>query len=312
MNETESNRTLTVSKLWALAEFAGLPARGFATLLRRFGTLDGIYGAEIAEIQEALDGDEDFARRISEVSERLPEAEVFIQRLPDLNIKTVTLFDSEYPQGLFELNDPPPILFYRGALPQSGQRLIAFVGCSEPDADGIAVSVDFTKRLAGADISLVTGIHRGVNIVSLIGATGGADSEGEEPAKRTPSYAVAASGLEVIEPEEYAALAESVAAEGGVLSEHGPQVEPSPERYCEANRLLVAISGAVVIGPFVSESSGTFDVAEACIEQGKILFVLVADQQEEVDRAALERVVSLGAIPISYPNDFESIAKCLV
>ena len=76
--------------------------------------------------------------------------------------------------------------------------------------------------------------------------------------------------------------------------------------------MLVALSGAVVIGSIVSESNGTFDVVQACIEQGKILFVLIPDQQKEMDKAALERVVALGAIPISFPNDIDSIIKCLV
>ena len=295
------------AKVWALTGLSGVSARAFSHLLERYQTLDEIFTTDVESLRESFDVSEELAESISAADQKLAEAEDFIDSLPDRNINVITLFDAEYPAGFRELHTPPPLLFYRGSLPAAEEKTVALVGSGEPSAEGIEVAVDFAQRMSERGVSLVSGLARGIDTAALVGATGANRANGS-----SRSYAIAVCGLDDIHPEENRTLAEQVAARGAVISEAPPDAPPTAERAMEANRLIVGLSSAVVVGEILLENMGTLDVVHSCVESGKIVFALVPSQKQPLDKEALERIVALGAIPLRYPEDLETIVTCLV
>ncbi|HSG98716.1 MAG TPA: DNA-processing protein DprA [candidate division Zixibacteria bacterium] len=294
----------TAAKIWALTGLSGVSARAFSRLLERYQTLDGIFSADADALREEFELSDELAESIAEADTRLSEAQEFIDSLTDREISVVTVFDEEYPEGLRELHTPPPLLFYRGTLPQRQERIVSLVGSGSPSAEGIEVAVEFAQLMAARGISLVSGLARGIDSAALVGATGAAD--------RANTYAVVSCGLDDIQPEENQTLAAQVAARGAVISEAAPDAPPTAEAILEANRLIVGLSRAVVVGEILLESMGALDVVHSCVESGKILFALVPSERQALDQAALERIVALGAIPVRFPEDFDTIVTCLV
>lgn len=309
------------SKIWTLVGQSEVSPRAFSSLLSRFHTLDNILNAEFEILKEEFEMDEERAVLISTASSGLSRAADFFEAVSNRNIKTITMFDENYPERFHELNDPPPLLFYRGNLPSNEERIVTLVGSSAPSAEGIAVAVDFGSRMAARGVSLLSGLARGIDSAALVGATSGAEEAshsngntdpGVPPRELTRVYAAATSGLEDIYPDENSSLVEQVVKFGAVFSEYSPDEEFQLEHIQPANRLSVALSQAVVIGEIFSDSEGTRDVAEFCAQVGKLLFVLVPTEQTIADEKALESLLAIGAIGVRYPDDIDSIVKCLV
>lgn len=303
----ETPNITTAAKILALTHLVGLSPRGFTHLLERFGDLDAILEASPEEIQQGFEVSTERAAEITEASARLFEAQVSLDIAAENGSQTVTLFDNDYPSRLKELNDPPPLLFYSGSLPGSGaaaaeEKVVAFVGSSSPSAEGIATAVDFGQRLAGKNVAALSGLAPGIDSAVLLGVTSAGGV----------AHAALASGLDNIYPEENSSLAEEIASSGSLFCEYLPATEFDLDHLAPTNRLLVALSQAVVVGEVFEESAGTLDLAENCIELGKILFVLITESMSESQTKAVERLINSGAIPISFPDEFDTIISSLV
>ncbi len=292
----------TASKVWTALQSGGLTARAFNRLLAEFGSIEGLLAAEAAELQERFELDDQSARRISEAFKFIPQSEEFLSTLAIREIEHLTLFDKTYPDGFRELNDPPPLIFYRGKLPANAAKSVALIGCSDATQDGIAVAVDFGGRVADAGVTLVSGLTKGIDSSALVGAlTAGGKT-----------CAVSLAGLENLYPEDCAPVFEEVIKSGCVFSEYSPEIGFATEQVGAANRLVSALAQAVVIGEVTGESAGALDAAQSCVESGKLLFVLVPTEIPIHDEKALEPFVEIGAVPVRYPEDLDTILRCLV
>jgi len=290
------------SKVWATLHHGELSPRIFNHLLANYGTLDAILSAEVLDHQERFEFDADSAQTLAGAAEFLGQAESFIKTLTSKKINSLTLFDSAYPAGFRELNDPPPIVFYRGDLNDSAVKTVALVGSASATQEGISVAVDFGARVADANVTLVSGLTRGIDTGALIGAiTAGGKTR-----------AVTLAGLENLYPADCEPVFEQVIQSGCVFSEYSPELEFETSHTSEANRLITALAQAVVIGEVTDDSLGTLDIAQSCVESGKLLFVLVPTEVPIHDEKALEPFVELGAAPVRFPEDIDTILRCLV
>lgn len=308
------------SKIWALIGLSDVSPRTFSGLLSRFHTLDNILNADFEMLNEELEFDQERAEVISTASAGLSRAADFLEAVNNRKIETVTMFDQHYPDRFHELNDPPPLIFYRGKLPTNEERIVTLVGSSAPSAEGIALAVDFGAQMVARNVSLLSGLARGIDSAALLGATtaahkashsNGNSSPGSAP-KTSRTYAVATSGLENIYPDENNSLVEQIVECGAVFSEYSPDGDFELDHIEPANRLCVALSQAVVIGEIYSDSEGTRDVAEFCVDVGKLLFVLIPTEQPIANEKALDSLLTIGAIGVRYPDEIDSIVKCLV
>ncbi len=295
-------------QIWTALQHGELTPRAFNRLLSEFGSIESLLSAEASELQEKFDYDADAAEKLADAYKFLPQTEIFINTLAVREIKYVTTFDEGYPDGFRELNDPPPIVFYQGELIGNNSKTVALIGTSSASQEGISVAVDFGSRAAAAGATLVSGLTKGVDTSALVGAI---TAEGK-------TCAIALAGLENLYPEDSVPVFEQVVKSGCVFSEYSPELEFRPEHTSEANRLLTSLAQAVVIGEVdsasdsVSEISGAMDVAQSCVESGKLLFILVPTEVAIHDEKALEPFVGLGAVPVKYPEDMNTILKCLV
>ncbi len=302
MSNSASDGFSVASKVWAALHHGDLSARAFNRLLADYGSLDAILEAEAADHQERFDFDTDSAQTLADASDFSEQAEAFIKTLSMREIKTLTLFDSGYPAGLRELNNPPPIFFYRGDLIAEGAKTVALVGSATATQEGIAVAVEFGSQVADADATLVSGLTAGIDAGALVGAI---TAEGK-------TCAVTMAGLENLYPADCAPVFEQVIKTGCVISEYSPELEFETGHVSQANRLITALAQAVVIGEVTGDSLGTLDVAQSCVESGKLLFILVPTEVPIHDEKALEPFVELGAVPVRFPEDMDTILKCLV
>ncbi len=196
-----------------------LPGIGGATgrkLLERFGSIEAAFEATDAELAAVPRLNADLVARLRAISLETVEAE--LASLADEGLSVLTWDDTDYPANLRPLPDAPPALFVRGDLRLEDADAVAIIGTREPSALGIAAAERTGRELAGRGLTVVSGLAIGVDTAAHRGALGAADGR---------TLAVPGSGLRAIHPRQNAALAETIARRGALISEVHPNTPPS-------------------------------------------------------------------------------------
>ncbi len=293
---------LTASVL-AVSKFAGVEPRPFTVLLRTFGDLDGLLNAEREDLLAVNDMTEEMAERILSSVDFLDEAEAYIQALEARDIGVATRYDDIYPQQLFELNDPPTALYYRGRLPANGTRTITISGTDTASNEGIELTAAMAQACGKADVQVVSTLHQGIDAAAHLGcrASGGAP------------FAALDYGLDGISSEGAMPLAIDIVTAGGALSEFPPEQDVTDETAASVNRLIAGLSHAVLITEFYQDSERALDLIDCCSQIGKLLFVLIDPRHGALsDEESLHQAAESGAIMIVGLDKMDDIIKSLV
>jgi DNA processing protein len=189
------------------------------------------------------------------------DPQAFLTEAEALGARLVTLADPDYPGLLRSLADPPLALYVRGSL--SGACHVAVVGTRRPSADGLEVARRLAAGLSAAGVCVVSGLARGIDAAAHRGALEGGGL----------TVAVLGCGMDRVWPAEHAELLEQVAERGAVLSEYPPGTPPLRHHFPARNRILAALSRAVVVVE-ARERSGALLTAEFALEMGREVFAV--------------------------------------
>jgi DNA processing protein len=166
--------------------------------------------------------------------------------------------EAEYPAGLRAIPDAPETLHARGRLLDADALAVAIVGSRRPTAYGLEVAELLAADLAARGVTIVSGLARGIDAAAHRGAlrVGG----------RT--IAVLGSGVDVIYPPEHRGLAGEIAKRGALVSQFAPGTPPLPQNFPARNRVIAAMSLAVVVVE-AAERSGSLITARLAAELGR-------------------------------------------
>ncbi len=237
----------TTSVVLALREPGGVGPKLFQTILSVFGSPENVYSASFEQLTDLPRLSEEHAEQILGSQESITMMGERIERLSEEGISVVTFLDDEYPTRLRSMDDPPPVLYYKGHLPDKDQRSIAIVGCTDATAEAIEATVDITAFLVSKGCSIVSGLARGIDTAAHVSAI---KNEGI-------SHAVLASGFYDIYPPENKALAEELLEKGSLMCEYPPDAGVNTGRLLGRNRIIVGLADSVIVGELSPESSGT-------------------------------------------------------
>ena len=131
----------------------------------------------------------------------------------------------------------PPVLLGEGERPDAlDAPRVAIVGTRSATPHGLADARELGAFLAGAGVTVVSGLAIGID---------GAAHEGALDAGGL-AIGVVATGLDVTYPRRHRALFDRVREHGLVVGEHGYGVQPSRERFPVRNRIIAALAQFVV------------------------------------------------------------------
>jgi DNA processing protein len=190
-----------------------------------------------------------------------------------LTRRVLCLGDPLYPQRLLDIEDPPLLLYAVGRpeawndnLLNSGTCL-AIVGSRNPTPQGAANARQFAAALAGAGLTIVSGMALGVDGAAHEGALEGAASDG------LATIAVVGTGLDRVYPRQHRDLAHHIAQRGVILSEFALGTSPLAPNFPQRNRIISGLSqGALVVE--AAMKSGSLITARLAVEQGRDVFAI--------------------------------------
>jgi DNA processing protein len=180
--------------------------------------------------------------------------------------------DPEYPEALRHVTEPPALLFCKGDPGRLSVRGVAVVGTRKPSPAGAGFARRLARDLSAAGVTVVSGLARGIDTAAHTGALGLPGT----------TVAVIGTGLDVPYPAENAALMVEIAGEGCVVSEQLMGMHAAAHVFPRRNRLISALSHAVV-------------VVEGGLRSGALITA----------RWALEQGREVGAVP-GFPGDFRA------
>ena len=169
----------------------------------------------------------------------------------------------DYWPALLRLADPPVAVFVRGLPLELGEDRVAVIGSRRPTSVGRAVAVDLGRGLAAAGVSVVSGAAVGTDGAAHLGAL---DAGGR-------TVAVLGSGIDTDYPPRNRDLLKRIESAGTIVSEYPPGVPPEPHRFPARNRVIAALSRAVVVVEG-AEHSGTRITVEHASELGLDLYAV--------------------------------------
>lgn len=205
-------------------------------LLQHFGTAAGIFQARRHQL-ERIPGVGTFrASAISHFTDfkRVDREIGFMERQ---GIKTVFYTDDGYPKRLQHCYDSPVLLYSKGDMDLQAGKMLSVVGTRRPTAYGIAVCEELVATLAPQQVTIVSGMAYGIDIVAHRAAV----------KHGLPTVGVLAHGLDRLYPAVHAATALQMQSNGGLLTDFCSGTRPDRQNFPRRNRIVAGLCDATLV-----------------------------------------------------------------
>ncbi len=202
-------------------------------------------------------------------------------------IITIPYTSELYPKSLFQLADPPTVLYAKGDVQLlAADRKIACIGSRKATNYSMIGLQTILPPLIQHQYVIVSGLARG------------ADTFAHEATIRNngKTIAVLGHGFFHIYPKENRTIADHIATTHLLLSEYPPYIGPKKWHFPMRNRIISGLSDALVVTE-AALKSGTLITTEHALDHGKDVFVVPGPIHSEQSKGT-NKLLKEGAIPV--------------
>jgi DNA processing protein len=235
----------------------GLGPKRIFQLLKKFGSAKAVYSAEAGDILSINGFGETFLSALKEGPD-LEFVENQVKTAETVNARIITINDSDYPEKLKNIYDPPVVLHIKGDIGNAKHSMnIGVVGTRHPTPYGRGVTSNIVSGLAREKVTVVSGLARGIDTIAHRAAL---DNRGK-------TIAVLGCGLDYYYPFSNRKLYQTITENGALISEFPFGTPPEPGHFPRRNRIISGLSHGVVIVE-AGHKSGALITADYAMEQG--------------------------------------------
>ncbi|HPN96302.1 MAG TPA: DNA-processing protein DprA [Candidatus Moranbacteria bacterium] len=245
----------------ALNKISGIGPQKTRKLLSFFKTPENAWKASLKDLINSGIGEKTAETVVQEKSCINPEEEW--EKLEKNGIKMIAWENSDYPEILREIPNPPYIIYTRGNYNFEKFIGISVVGSRKYTSYGAQIARSFAGELAKANITVVSGMAIGIDTFAHRGAL-------EEKGK---TIAVLGNSLDdnSIYPRNNFNLSREISQQGLLLSEYPIKTSAGPLTFPARNRIIAGLSlGTLVIE--ASENSGALITAKMALDYNREIF----------------------------------------
>ncbi len=278
----------------AFSHFQKIGPTGMRRLEERFSSIREAYYSSATSLEragiKASTADEFIRWRNAPVASIANMVSVLKQE----NIYFLIWHDACYPQLLKEISDPPPVIYYKGAICGAPENRLSVVGSRKFSAYGEKVISELLPALVNTKIEIVSGLAIGIDTL--------AHQQTLKNHGRT--IAVLGSGLDYqsLYPRCNRQLAEQIINNGGALiSEFPPGTPPLKQNFPQRNRLISGLcQGTLVIES--KNRSGSLITANYALEQNREVLAIPGNIFSEYS-AGPNMLIKAGAKSVTGHQD---------
>ena len=199
--------------------------------------------------------------------------------------------EQNYPSRLLNIYDYPYILYYKGRLPDDSKPSVSIVGARNCTEYGRTVAEMFASAFASMGIQIISGMALGI------------DAAGQSGAIKADGYslAVLGCGVDVCYPRTNIELYTQLIKTGGIVSEYPPGTPPRAGQFPLRNRIISALSDALVVVE-ARQQSGSLITADQALEQNRDVYVVPGRIGDALSEGCM-KLIKQGAEIITSPQD---------
>ncbi len=229
--------------------------------------------------------------------------EELFNKLENLKIKTITIFDEDYPPSSLEnIYGKPYVLYGKGGeILEEDSLSIGIVGSRKATSYGKWACEKFSKELVKMGVTIVSGLALGIDTVAHKTAI----KEGGR------TIAVLGNGIDIVYPKNNKELYADIINNGMILTEFPLKTPPLAYNFPQRNRIIAGLSlGIIVIE--AKEKSGSLITAHLALDQGKDVFALPGNINSLYSKGT-NKLIKDGARPLLDIEDIiEEISQLQV
>ena len=171
--------------------------------------------------------------------------------------------DNKYPSRLRHINDAPTLLYAKGNMDLENPKTVAIVGTRQSTAYGKECVENLVRDLIPHQALIISGLAYGIDI----------QAHKQAVRNQLPTVAVMGSGMDVIYPSSHRDVAITMMDNGGLLTEHRFGTQPDAHNFPARNRIVAALSDAVIIVE-AAEKGGALITADIANSYNKDVFAM--------------------------------------
>lgn len=275
--------------MWLHLKQSISPAKA-RSMIERLGSAEKVYLSDKTTFQEMGITNSVILRELMDKS--IKKADQQINMASQLGIKLICFGADDYPEILYEIPDPPLILYVRGEASVLQRRnIFCIVGTRRSTAYGMSAAIGIAEQLARCGMIIISGVAMGIDSAAHRGAVRG---EGK-------TIGVMGCGLDIEYPSENFEVRKSIIENGALISEFPIGTPPIGSNFPRRNRILSALSLGVAVME-ASERSGALITAKYAAEQGRDVFALPGNISNPMS-AGTNRLIQDGASIITGADD---------
>lgn len=210
--------------------------------------------------------------------------------------------DPEYPSLLFEITDPPPLLYYRGRpeLARALQTLptVAVVGTREPSAYGQSWTRRLVQQLVAHNVIVVSGLARGID----------RHAHAQALASGGLTIGVLGTGVDQAYPLGNRDLQAQMAEAGLLLSEYPNGTPPDRGHFPRRNRIIAGLSRLVVVTE-APRRSGALITARLANDYGRDVFAVPGSLDNPTSLGCLDLIAQGAQMVLEETTLIEELGR---
>ncbi|MDX1799852.1 MAG: DNA-processing protein DprA [Marinobacter sp.] len=221
----------------------------------------------------------------------LAELGGILARCRQQRIALVAWNSDDYPEALRAIPDAPRLLYVRGDPALLRQPQVGIVGSRSATRGGLDHARRFAADLSEQGYRVTSGLALGIDGAAHQGAL----------ASGCPTLAVVGTGVDVVYPRQHRSLAESVVANGALVSELPPGTPPRAAHFPRRNRIISGLSQGILVVE-ASPRSGSLITARLALEQGREVFAIPGSIHNPLARGC-HHLIREGAVLVESVDD---------
>ncbi len=204
-------------------------------------------------------------------------------------IQIIRLGDSNYPQMLMNLKDPPKQLYVKGNLDLLNRPAVSIVGTRDCTRYGLMVAKDLAAHCAEAGFVVVSGLAEGIDTAAHQGA-------------QSSTIAVLGNGIEIYYPVGNKDLQNEIGKNGLLISEYPPDFHGDKTTFPQRNRIVAAL-GQAVIAVEADLKSGTLITMRKAKELNRAVYAVPGNINCYASQGTNDLIAHHGAKMITSASD---------
>jgi DNA processing protein len=222
------------------------------------------------------------------------KAEREIRRAEKEGVQLRFFIDKNYPSRLKQIQDAPTLLYLKGNIEFENPKMVAIVGTRKATGYGKQCVEELINGLIPHRATIVSGLAYGIDI----------HAHKQAVKVNLPTLGVMGSGIDVIYPASHKDVARKMYPHGGLITEHPFGTRPDAHNFPARNRIVAAMSDAIVIVE-AAATGGALITAEIANSYNKDVFAFPGNVGQSTSEGCNNLIKSNKAFLITSVKDLE-------